>query len=383
MTGALMEIVAYGTQNTVSQIKKKFVIDLKEFEMEFKKNNDLNDYSYELNKITDQYKLFGLIIELDDDNTLIDWNILLSKMMLDIYSYNLDKGNKIEHKKNYIGSIPLIISEIKHYKNSILIKFPNFFTNNKYFCNFTHYNFVIKSNIKFKNIFIQCILRFNDSYERKIIAMLVKIFAEFTYQYAIKTINPFIKSINNDNNIISFEKKIINNIENIQSIYFIIPIELIPLLNSVELKIENNINLINFDDLENKYKVEEKYLINLYRYDFDLLGSKLESSNIYIKFNFNLNLENLNLEEYIQLQSNNIEIFSIIENKLVYIYFTPKLKYINGIINPEFDSKEKDIINECSGNINIELVVKKIVILDNNIVINEELYKCIIEYLTI
>jgi hypothetical protein len=372
---ALMQLVAHGDRNRDIEIKNIMSLGIEEYEMTIKniKDEDGNEngyeYEYELGGLAERYDFFGLIIKLydkgeDENFDKIDIETAISKITLDIYSYSRINQYSIKSEQRYIGSIPLIICKIKYFSNSILIKFPKkfFFTNSNFFIGHNnYYNFVIKSDIKFKSILIQNFLMFNDSLQRQIMILLHSTFVEFPYKYAIKTINPFIKSncnCNCNNNTISLEKKITDSIENIHKIYFVIPIELTTLLKNIEIKAESNINLI---ELENLYKIEEKCFICLYEYNF---VSDIRTNNMIIRFNFaNLNELNLNyndFDEYIQSHSNNISIFPIISNKLVSINSINTLKYSNGILNTTFTENEITLINTYSDN--TDLLIKDILI---------------------
>jgi hypothetical protein len=281
----------------------------------------------------------------------------ISKIELDLYSFDLDlEYNKLITEPNYIGSIPLIIGEIKYFKDSILIKFPsNFFLNEKYFSGLSSsYKIVINSDIKFKNISLQYLMRLDDSCQRRIIAGMSRLFTEFNYLYTTKSTNLFTKSI--INNQLSFEK-LINKTEQLIGIYLSIPIELVGLLINIEIKIKNNLVLIDFDILENKYKIGEKGFVNLYKVDFENNNLNLEDKNIKfdlssIKFNFNL--EDKNLYEHINL--NTIYIYPIVKNKLICTNLVPRLKYLDGNLNSKFTLEDNEKIIKYSNN--IDLLIK-------------------------
>lgn len=354
MTG-LLQHVAYGVQNAQYDIKNVYSFDLVEMEMLACQMN-INKFQYKCDwdRISDQFKIKGVIIDIDDKVGSIDLiEDEIYKMHLDIYSYQTDMNrNKIQNKTNWIGSIPLIIGKISYVSNSIIINLPNVFfsSSSKCFNGFLHYKFVINTPIKLKKIFLNNIVRFDDSTFRRKISLLTDIFYELNYVYIGNDIsstfnNTQLKYINHNGQIdkIIFEKKILNSKEKVLGLYMVIPIELIELIKLIESKFNESSKIIEMDNLETKGYV------NLYKISFnnsldlepmDLISIQFEYSN-----NDDLNV----IHEHI----NNICIYPIISNKLICINYNLGLKYSNGELNDEFNEKDNVTIEKYSNNINL------------------------------
>lgn len=361
MNNALMQLVAYGLQNKSYDSGLNYALDLVEIEMILKENNELNEFKYECEqgKISDQFKIQGVIIDLDEQ---IEYSNPieneLHKMTLEIYVYDVDKKQKkLEDKINRIGSIPLIIGSISYISNSLVIKLPNVFFSSvtKYFNGFVYYKFVIKSPIKFKKIFLENIIRYDNTTERKNIVNLSKTFYEQDLKYIISSPTDFkIKNhLGLNENKIAYEKKLLNTKEKVLGIYFAIPEELIEFISHIELKFKTDYKIIDLNALETIYKIEEKEFVNLYGIHFQQ-PLDLESSDM-VKIEFKCkekNTEDLNL---ISKQINNICIYQFVSNKLTCVNFNFKLKYVNGLLNETYNENEIKAINKFSNNID-ELV---------------------------
>ena len=416
MNSSLIQFVAFGEQNISININKNYALEFNPYlmKMEFNECDEEKNYFYKLDwgRESDQIKLFGLIIEQDNQNNNLnnlDIDIEISKMELEIFSYGMDLKSlsKIPDKIYYIGSIPLILGEIisNQYSNSILIKFLfPFFKWDKYFCGFSNYNFRIKSKIKFKNITLQTVMRYDDTIERRIISMVNSIFAKFNYQYASKITNIPNKHI--INNKMSFEYIIIDYAEKIKGLYFTVPIELVGLVDSVQIKIGPNTNLINFDLFK---IINESNSVNLYWIGFDSSIPNLDIPNpqdtqntqntqnlvvsksvkiindCVITFNFNMDYIDTNQLELINSQILNLSIFPVFINQLVWIGFVPKLKYSNCQLNTLFSLDEKDIIIKFSNNndLFVKDLLDEINIKNKNIELDDKLYNSVREYLGI
>lgn len=392
----LIQLVAYGIQNQVFNINKNqslYVLDYIEIEMGMEMINcseldiQTSKYKYEyfsvIDRFADQYKIQGIIIDLDEEveysRPILDE---LHKLTLEIYSYEQENNIKIDNKLNFIGSIPLVLGKITNNENSILVKLPNIFfsSESKYFSNFISYKFKIKSHIQFKKISILNVLRYDDTTYRKKISMLSSIFYELDYQYVILN-NSIIPTIT-ENNILQnnvlqykiiYEKKIIgyskpnnNYQENLiksskeksNGIYFVIPEGLIEFISQIKFKLNFEKIIIN-NELETMYKIEDKGYVNLYLIKFDKPINLEPINSIIIEFEHDNNKDTS--DEIIKL-IDDICVYPIILNKLICINYNLGLKYLNGVINEQFDEQKKTIINKYSGNIDLlaETIVCKI-----------------------
>lgn len=353
---ALIQLVAYGLQNELYDSELNYALDLNETEMVLSENDELNKFKYECEyeKTSDQFKIQGVIIDLD---TQVEYlNLVeneLHKMILDIYVYDEDeKRKKLADKINWIGSIPLIIGSISYISNSLVIKLPNIFfvSESKYFNNFANYKFVIKSPIKFKKIFLENIIRYDDTKERRNIAFLSSIFYEQDFKYITSSQTNFEIKNNSGLNEIVYEKKLSNTKEKVLGIYFAIPEELIEFISHIELKFKIYNKIIDLDALETIYKIEEKEFVNLYRIYFQQPLDLELTDMVKIKFEYGeKNEDNMNL---ISTQINNICIYQFVSNKLTCVNFNFKLKYVNGVLNETYHENEIKVMNKFSNNSN-------------------------------
>lgn len=385
MGNALIQLVAYGEQNKLYDIRKNYALDLAEIEMVLKENNkskiqnveiDLdkhveefeltNDgcvklvqsqnhnryvYECEMGKILDQFKIQGVIIDLDEQ---IEYSNPieneLHKMILEIYTYGVDENRKkLEDKINLIGSIPLIIGEISNISNSVVIELPNIFflSKTKYLNGFVNYKFVIKSPIKFRKIYLENIIRCDDAHERRKIDCLSNIFYKQNWKYIVSSPVDFEVKKNLKLNEIVCEKKLSNTKEKLLGIYFVIPEELVEFISCIEFKFKTYNKIIDLDALETIYKIEEKGYVNLYGITFEQLLDLEPTNMVKIKFNY----EKENDDDLISTQINNICIYPYILNELICIKYNFKLKFVNGELNETFNENEKAIINKFSDNI--------------------------------
>lgn len=351
---ALIQLVAYGVQNTSYNSGLNYALDLAEIEMALKENNELDEFKYECEygKISDQFKIQGVIIDLDSQveySNPIENE--LHKIILEIYVYGMDENkNKLEDKINWIGSIPLIIGNISNISNSVVIKLPNIFfpSETKYFNGFANYKFVIKSPIKFKKIFLENIIRYDDTIERKNIAALSSIFYEQDWKYIVSSPVDFEVKKDLGLNEIMYEKKLSNTKEKVLGIYFVIPEELIEFISYIKLKLKTYNKIINLDTLETIYKIEEKGFVNLYGICFQQ-SLDLELTDL-VKIKFKYGEENEDDLNLIYTQINNICIYPIVSNKLSCINYNFRLKFVNGELNETFNENEKMMINKFSNN---------------------------------
>ena len=351
----LLQLVAYGVQNTSYNSGLNYALDFAEIEMALKENNELNEFKYECDiwNISDQFKIQGVIIDLDSkieySNPIENE---LHKMILEIYVYGMDENkNKLEDKINWIGSIPLIIGNISNISNSVVIKLPNVFfpSESKYFNGFAYYKFVIKSPIEFKKIFLENIIRYDVTTERRNIAVLASIFYEHDWKYIISSSVDFKFKKDFGFNEIVYEKKLSNTKEKVLGIYFVIPEELIELISHIELKLKTYNKIINLDALETIYKIEEKGYVNLYGIYFQQPLDLEPTDLVKIKFEYEEeNEDDLNL---ISTQINNICIYPFVSNKLICVNYNLGLKFVDGELNKTFNEKEKMMINKFSNNI--------------------------------
>lgn len=352
---ALIQLVAYGVQNTSYNSGLNYALDLAEIEMVLKENNELNQFKYECEygKISDQFKIQGVIIDLDSQ---IEYSNPieneLHKMTLDIYMYDMDKNrNKLEDKINWIGSIPLIIGKISYVSNSVVIKLPNIFfsSESKYFNGFVNYKFVIKSPIKFKKIFLENIIRYDDTTERRNIAALTSTFYEQDWKYIVNSPVDFEVKKDFGFNEIMYEKKLSNTKEKVLGIYFVIPEELIQFISHIELKLKTYNKIINLDALETIYKIEEKGFVNLYEICFQQ-PLDLELTDL-VKIKFKCGEENEDDLNLISTQINNICIYPYVSNKLICVNYNLGLKFVDGELNETFNENEKMMMDKFSNNI--------------------------------
>lgn len=358
-----MQLVAYGEQNKLYDNKKNYGLDLDEIEMIQSQNGqdlitDKIKYECDFGKYSDQFKIKGIIIEIDEDveitNPIEDE---ISRMCLDIYACGTDENkNKIIEKINFIGSMPLIMGKITFISNSVVIKLPNIFfsSESKYFNNFIFYKFVLHTPIKFKKIFLENIVRYDDTIERRKIACLSSIFYELDYKYIGNDININNNKISNclafsNNKTIIFEKKILNSKEKVCGIYMAIPEQLVGLILYVVFQFKIYNKIIDLNMLETIYKIEEKGFVNLYKICFEH-PLDLEPTDL-VKIEFKYGDENEDDLNFILQQANNICVYPFVSNKLVCVNFNIKLKYSNGELNEKFNEKEKMIINKFSNNI--------------------------------
>lgn len=353
---ALIQLVAYGLQNELYDSKLNYALDLNETEMVLSENDELNKFKYECEyeKTSDQFKIQGVIIDLD---TQVEYSKPieneLHKMTLEIYVYDVDENNKkLKDKINWIGSIPLIIGSISYISNSLVIKLPNIFfvSESKYFNNFANYKFVIKSPIKFKKIYLEKILRYDDTMERRNISFLSSIFYEQDFKYITSSQTNFEIKNNSGLNEIVYEKKLSNTKEKVLGIYFAIPEELIEFISHIELKFKIYNKIIDLDALETIYKIEEKEFVNLYRIYFQQPLDLELTDMVKIIFEYGeKNEDNMNL---ISTQINNICIYQFVSNKLTCVNFNFKLKYVNGVLNETYHENEIKVMNKFSNNSN-------------------------------
>lgn len=350
---ALMQLLAYGVQNTSYNSGLNYALGLAEIEMVLKEKNELDEfkYEYEYGKISEQFKIQGVIIDLDSkieySNPIENE---LHKMILEIYVYGMDENkNKLEDKINWIGSIPLIIGNISNISNSVVIKLPNVFfpSESKYFNGFANYKFVIKSPIEFKKIFLENIIRYDDKIEKRNIAALSSIFYEQDWKYIINSpVNFEFKNDFGFNEII-YEKKLSNTKEKVLGLYFVIPEELIEFISHIELKLKTYNKIINLDALETIYKIEEKGFVNLYGICFQQSLDLELTDLVKIKFNYC----EVNDNDLISTQINNICIYPFVSNKLICVNYNLGLKFVDGELNETFNEIEKMVINKFSNNI--------------------------------
>lgn len=353
---ALIQLVAYGLQNELYDSELNYALDLNETEMVLSENDELNKFKYECEyeKTSDQFKIQGVIIDLD---TQVEYSKPieneLHKMTLEIYVYDVDENNKkLKDKINWIGSIPLIIGSISYISNSLVIKLPNIFfvSESKYFNNFVNYKFVIKSPIKFKKIYLEKILRYDDTMERRNISFLSSIFYEQDFKYITSSQTNFEIKNNSGLNEIVYEKKLSNTKEKVLGIYFAIPEELIEFISHIELKFKIYNKIIDLDALETIYKIEEKEFVNLYRIYFQQPLDLELTDMVKIIFEYGeKNEDNMNL---ISTQINNICIYQFVSNKLTCVNFNFKLKYVNGVLNETYHENEIKVMNKFSNNSN-------------------------------
>jgi len=399
MAGRLIQLIAYGYQNpNYMPHNLLYSLDLLEIKMEpiFKPNLDVHtsEYKYEYEcqifKISDQFKIQGIIIELDDrvdecSKTILD---ILNKLTLELYNYDTK-----ENKMNFIGSIPLILGSITNDENTIIIKLPNIFflSKSKYFNGFINYCCKINTPTKFKKIILINVIRLDSNPYRKNICYLSKIFMELDYQYAasynlsnpkITENNEYVCNLIYEKNFIGYQKV------KFRELYLAIPDELIEFIN----KIKFNFNLekiIGNDELENIYKIEDKGFVNLYLIKFDYVIDLEPINSIVFEFKFEpkLELEFDNCEDLrckINKLFNDIYIYPMVLNKLISIDCNLRLKYIDGKINSEFDEQEKILINKYSDN--LDLLIDKIIPSNNETELKKDinnlnLKKIILEYI--
>lgn len=350
---ALMQLVAYGVQNTSYNSGLNYALNLAEIEMAPKENNELNQFEYECDmmKISYQFKIQGVIIDLDTkvkhSNSIENE---LHKMILEIYVYMVDENsNKLKNKINLIGSIPLIIGKISNISNHVVIKLPNVFfpSESKYFNGIAHYKFVIKSPMEFKKIFLENIIRYDDTIEKRNIAALTGIFYEQDWKYIVNSPVDFEVNENNiELNEFVYEKKLSNTKEKVLGVYFVIPEELIEFISYVELKLKTYNKIINLDALETIYKIEEKGFVNLYGIYFQQPLDLEPTDLAKIKFKY----KEENEDNLISTQINDICIYPYVLNKLICVNYNLKLKFVDGELNETFNENEKIMINKFSNN---------------------------------
>lgn len=319
-------------------------------------NHNRYEYECEMKKIADQFKIQGVIIDLDEQiecSNPIENE--LHKMILEIYTYGKDEnGNKLEDKINLVGSIPLIIGKISNISNSVVIKLPNTFfsSETKYFNCIVDYKFVIKSPIKFKKIFLENIVRYCDLYERRNIADISNIFYEQDWKYIVSSPLDFEAKKNLKLNQIVCEKKLSNTKEKILGLYFVITEEFVKFISHIEFKFKTYNKIIDLDVLETIYKIEEKGYVNLYGISFQQ-PLDLEPTDI-VKIKFNCGKGNKD-DDLIYTQINNIFIYPFVSNKLTCVKYNLKLKFVDGELNKTFNENEKATINKFSDN-TVELI---------------------------
>jgi hypothetical protein len=350
---ALMQLVAYGIQNSLYNSGLNYALDLAEIEIVLKENNEQNQFKYEceIGKISDQFKIQGVIIDLDSQveySNPIENE--LHKMTLEIYVHDVDENkNKLEDKINWIGSIPLIFGKISNVSNSVVIKLPNVFfpSESKYFNGFADYKLVIKSLIKFKKIFLENIIRYDDTVERRNIAALSSIFYEHDWKHIVSSPVDFEVKKDYVFNKIMYEKKLSNTKEKVLGVYFVIPEELIEFISYIELKLKTYNKIIDLDALETIYKIEEKGYVNLYgiciQQPLDLEPTDL----VKIEFNYGEGNDN----DLISTQINNICIYPFVSNKLICVNYNLRLKFVDGELNETFNENEIMMINKFSNNV--------------------------------
>lgn len=139
----LIQIIATDNKNIAMTDNLPYSLDLTYLNM-IKKTSNINNeqYLYYENKqydIYDSYKIQGIIFELDNiffENTNICDKIILSiiKSKLNIYTILFNHEQIDTGIKYFIGSIPLYLSNVKYYKNKIILTFPkNYFNKYNYF----------------------------------------------------------------------------------------------------------------------------------------------------------------------------------------------------------------------------------------------------------
>jgi hypothetical protein len=357
-----MQLMAYGQQNLIYNNKHMYVLNFMEIEMDIVNELEVQTskykyvYEFEMGRFSDQYKIQGIMIELDKD---IEFSRPISneihKLTLEIYSYKMnDDYKKIDDEINFIGSIPLVIGKITNIGNSLIIKLPNLFfsSETKYFNNYIDYKFKISSPIEFKKISVLNILRYDDTIYSNNIARLSSVFYELDYQYVISDnfINPIITNDIFENKII-FEKKIISLKEKSNGIYLTIPEELTEFINKIEFNFNFEKKIISNDELEIMYKIKDTNYVNLYLIKFDY-PKDLEPTNL-LRLEFKYENNDEDYKNKINKLSDDIYVYPIVFNKLVCVNHNLGLKYLDGKINTQFNEQEQKIMNKYSNNIDL------------------------------
>ena len=379
--GELMQLIAYGYQNTIMADANMYVLGLNSIQM---KKNIINNFCiYSCDKdsyiVQDSHMVSGIIFELDDF-VLSDIHIkekisdILPTLKLNIYTlkkvYNDEQKTYLDTDTTYyIGSIPLYLADFKFIKNKIILKFPsNFFNKYNYFLRFPNFkyeleiplkniNFNINNNI-FKNVDLQIITKVLSEIERNIIESYMKILSHNPVQYS--------STINNDKNYL-YEDKInnfkinnilkikINKIEKIRGFFIYIPSELDGYINKIVFNLFNlskpkTVYFKNYYEISEQsypiqiFKENELFTVywvgincldtNPYEHDFETksycLIDLLDSIDIFFD-SFITNLDNY--PNYI----NNISFDILIKNYLVGTNYNQMLKYVNGQLNSELE----------------------------------------------
>ena len=387
--GPLTQLVAYGIQNDMlCKSEKNYVLNLLEIEMELKQynlkikkpnsininnphygleqfNHDILDehdkqiinnkriykldtpfqYEYEFCRTSDQFKIQGIIIYLDEQDEYTNQiENELHKITIDIYVWEI-------YKINLIGSIPLIIGKVSYVLNSVVIKLPNLFfsSDKKYFNGSFNYKFVVKSPIKLKKIFLEIIARYDDTQTRKKIYILTNVFYEQDWKYILTSSNIFEVKKNFQLNEVIYEKKLINSKEKLLGMYFVIPNELEEFISHVEFEFKTYNEIIDIDVLDTIYKIEKNDFVNLYRIFFKQ-PLNLEPSDLF-KIKFEYCKENEAYLNSINNLMNDIYTYPIISNKLICVGGNLNLKFINGEFNETYNENEKELIKKFSNNI--------------------------------
>lgn len=372
--GFIQQLMAFGQQNLIyNQNQELYVLDIEELEMGIGNHEELDiqkcnyEYVCEVQKSGDQYKIHGVIIELDKDTEYLKpITNELHKLTLEIYSYKMLNCDKINSEYYFIGSIPLVLGKITNNENSILIKLPNIFfsSQSKYFNQFMPYKFKIKSSNKFRKISIVNIIRYDDTSYRRNITNLSSIFYEHDFQYVIS--NNLINSIIVENDIRQYkiicEKKIISKKEKSNGIYLTIPEELTEFINKIELNLKKK-KYISNNELDTFYKIKDVGYVNLYLIKFDNIVDLEPTNSIEFEFEFEHN-ENENEEHKDKINKliNDIYVYPIVLNKMVCINYNLRLKYLDGKINDQYNEQQQITLNHYSNNIDLltETFVSKI-----------------------